>query len=200
MDVIRTIPEIKRLLPKPDRFDFDKYLKYKNNSKFQEQYKDLNNGIHPFTKRQFDKNNKCFYNTLMKNITTFPYEYYDMLYQTTPNIELYIEETRRLNKQWKHENDNIKKYNNTIILELREKQQLLKWNEFIIHNNKKYGCPHIIKINNECIHKTNDCNGLMILHEHIKCTCNACLIFIYGCGNTGSDTYKCTKCDIIHFV
>ena len=146
MDIIRTIPEIKRLLPKPDRFDFDKYLKYKNNSKFQEQYKDLNNGekngIHPFTKRQFDKNNKCFYNTLMKNITTFPYEYYDML----------------------------------------------------------YGCPHIIKINNKYIHKTNDCNGLMILHEHIKCTCNACLIFIYGCGNTGSDIYKCTNCDIIHFV
>ena len=49
MDIIRTIPEIKRLLPKPDRFDFEKYLKYKNNSKFQEQYQDLNNGIHPFT-------------------------------------------------------------------------------------------------------------------------------------------------------
>ena len=60
-----------------------------------------------------------------------------------------IKETRRLNKQWKHENKNIKKCNNTLISELREKQQLLKCNDFIIDNNKKNGCPHIIKLNNE---------------------------------------------------
>ena len=74
-----------------------------------------------------------------------------------------------------------------------------KWKYIISHNNKKYGCPHIIKINNEHIHKTNDFNGLLQFYEHIECTCNACFFLINGCGDKGSVMYKCTEFESIYF-
>ena len=74
--IIRTLPSFKSYIKKPNRFDFDTYLKLKNDTEFTDKYSKLNNGINFITNKPFSINNKENYKILRKQITSFPYEYY----------------------------------------------------------------------------------------------------------------------------
>ena len=200
--IIRTLPSFKSYIKKPNRFDFDTYLKLKNDTEFNDKYSKLNKGINFMTNKSFSLNNKENFKILRKQITSFPYEYYEMLYSTNTNIASYIKETHNIYNKIIKENKKIDNYNENVIIPIHDKIIKLKnWNDYVLYNNKKYGLPKIIKIENEYIHKQHNCNGIIEFYKYENCNCTVCNIFqYYGCGDKEKRLYKCSKCNSIQTI
>ena len=90
--------------------------------------------------------------------------------------------------------NNFIKKKNSLIKEAQDKiQNLKKWHEYIEFNGEKYGVPTIL--NN--IHRTDDCNGDMILINSTYEECNKCENGMWSCGRNCSyriNYYKCENC------
>ena len=63
--------------------------------------------------------------------------------------------------------------------------------DYVLFEGIKYGIPNVF----ENIHREKDCNGLLKDSFYESCSCSACENW-YGCSSpTGTQHYKCNKCD-----
>lgn len=99
------------------------------------------------------------------------------------NIEQYLNETEDIKKTVISFNDLV----DHIIIKIN---LLEKWEDYIEFDGKKYGINYVQ--NN--IHMENNCLGIMEKDYFRKCTCSSCENW-YGCGNEGTQYYKCNKCN-----
>jgi len=68
---------------------------------------------------------------------------------------------------------------------------LEKWEEYILFEGTKYGIPYVYKNT----HRENNCLGLIIEDYYERCSCHCCEDW-GGCSNpTGTQYYKCKKCN-----
>jgi hypothetical protein len=146
-------------------------------------------------------NYKLFYNSDSSIYYTYEYQY--ILFKNIYNIDWndYFLKTKNIYNEIKNEIDeknkiideNNKKiidYNNKVDEIIKKINLLEKWDQYIIFNDVKYG---ISKIYNN-IHRENDCFGIIKFNYHKPCECSTCENW-RGCGDPGTDYFKCEKCD-----
>ncbi len=161
-----------------DRFSEEDLIEY-GELKRTEEFKKWYKGINPETDREIGIE-KATHEKIRKKLGYKYHSYYRKI-RTIKNIDEYIEETKKINRE-------EREYSK--LAELTRKQiSGLKWNEFVEFRGVKYGIEEFYNY----IHRRNDCGGEMIQQPHIPCTCHKCECW-YGCGE-GSATYKCNKCE-----
>ena len=166
--------------------DFEKYIKI---SKSIENYEKWKIGINFKTNRKIKIGGKThrqlgyeYFYIKQGTTTSFTYILFNKL--DGINIELYIEETEKIKKE-------IEDYNLKVDEIICKINLLEKWEEYILFEGIKYGIPYVYKN----IHRENNCLGLIIKDYHKECTCNLCEDW-GGCGkSSGTQYYKCVKCD-----
>jgi len=192
-NIIRVLPKYKSIIHKSLKYDecyrysnieFNEFEKLKKDNNFKKWF----SGINPLTNRKCKIHKKVHINTGRK----FNYEswyYYDRM-EKIQDIESYLKENELLNNKFELDMKTIKKYNKKID-ELRKQIKNLKWNDYIIFEEKKYGIPPILNY----IHKENDCNGEIKQYDYETCRCHLCEDW-NGCSDGGGTRYmRCNKCD-----
>lgn len=116
--------------------------------------------------------------------------YYDKLERISKlDKVLYLEETDKL----KQVNSRIDQYNMSVNEIIDSINNLTKWEEYIDFDGKYYGINSVFNL----IHREKDCFGKMIKSGHTSCSCSTCENW-NGCGNAGTQHYKCEKCDYLY--
>lgn len=172
------------------RYNREDFEKYKEITKSIEHYEKWKIGINYKTNRKIKMGGKThmelgYENFYIKHKTS-SYNYSYILFTELDgiNIELYIEETEKLKKE-------IEDYNSNIYEIICKINLLEKWDEYIVVEGIKYGIPYVYKN----IHRENNCFGLITEDYYKGCSCHCCEDW-GGCSNpTGTQYYKCEKCD-----
>lgn len=118
--------------------------------------------------------------------------YKEIMGMTKEEIEFYKNTTSELIKKWESECIPIDEYNNKIYKINKDINNLKKWDDYVLFNEKKYGVP---RVNDNGIHMENDCRGT-IKYEYEQCTCHSCEDWGgKNCTQGSITSYKCDKCN-----
>jgi hypothetical protein len=136
----------------------------------------------------------------MGDTIDYSYNYQDILFKDVDSIdwENYFLETEiiynNINKENESINENNKKiieYNNEVDEVIKNINLLERWEQYIVFEGIKYGIPCVYKN----IHRENNCFGSITEDYSERCNCHCCEHW-GGCSNTtGTQYYKCKKCD-----
>ena len=188
-NIIRKYPAIKDERVYKDRYNKDDFEKYKEITKSMENYEKWKIGINHKTNRKIKIGGKTheqlgYENFYIKRGTTYSYSYVLFTDLDGIKIELYIEETEKIKKE-------IEDYNSKVYEIICKINLLEKWEEYILFEGIKYGIPYVYND----IHRENNCFGLITEDYYKGCSCHCCEDW-GGCSNpTGTQYYKCEKCD-----
>jgi hypothetical protein len=124
----------------------------------------------------------------------------DILFSDIDDIDWdnYLLETEQIYNEINNENEIINEknkkvieYNDKVAEVIEQINKLKKWEQCIEFEGINYGIPHIY----DDTHRENDCFGLIKEDYYEGCTCHCCEDW-GGCNNpTGTQYYKCEKCD-----
>lgn len=188
-NIVREYPTIKDNKLYKDRYQKEHFEKYKQIKESIENYEKWKVGINFNTNRKIKIGGKIH--------KKLGYEHFYIKFGNSCikftnlddiNIEVYIQETEKL----KEEIDNYNLYVYNIINQIN---LLEKWEDYILFEGIKYGIPYVYKN----IHRGNNCFGIMIEDYVESCNCHLCEDW-GGCSNSsGTQYYKCKKCDFKYF-
>lgn len=172
-----------------DRYTEEDFDKYKEITKSIENYNKWKIGINHKTNRKIKIGGKIhkhlgYENFYIKHGTSHSYSYVLFTELDDINIELYIEETKKLKKE-------VEEYNSKVNKIIEQINLLEKWEDYVVFEEIKYGIPYVYKN----IHRENNCFGLVVEDYSEGCRCHCCEDW-GGCSNpVGTQYYKCEKCD-----
>jgi hypothetical protein len=185
MAIIRDFIPDRYVAPRPLRFtqvDFINFDKLKKKSHFNLWF----SGVNPETGNKIKINGDLHYR-LGRNSGYKYYEYYQQL--QTIDRKAYYDETLKIMDEYALTIVETAKLNDKI-RELNKQIAALKWNEFIVFENKKYGIPKVT----DNVHNENDCKGKFKLLYTKGCECHLCEDW-NGCNNPKqTNIYSCEKC------
>jgi hypothetical protein len=134
------------------------------------------------------------------DLSRYSYNTIDILFKDINSInwDSYFLETEQIYNDINQENYIINKnnhkiieYNNKIDDVIRNINLLEKWEQYILFEEMPYGIPYMYKD----IHRENNCFGLIKEDYYVSCRCHRCEDW-GGCSDpTGTQYYKCEKCD-----
>lgn len=188
-DIIRTFPQKKEIKICNTRFD----------SSFSDKYHELKDdftkweaGINYETNRKIKIGGRLHKN--LKEKFLFKEGFIGDLYKI--GLEQYLNETEIIKKNIQIENEQIYKYNESVIEIMTVIKKLQDWNDFVIFNDIKYGLPKIL----DNIHNENNCKMTVLIFQQ-EYECNKCRNgWFNSCNGCGIyDVYKCPKCGVIEF-
>lgn len=188
-NIIRKYPTIKDTNLYKDRYNKEHFEKYKEIKESIENYEKWKIGINYKTNRKIKIGGKTHsqlgYEIFYIKVGNSHIIFTDL---DDINIEVYIQETEKLKKE-------IENYNLLVYNAINKINLLEKWEEYTVFEGMKYGIHNVY----EDIHRSNDCFGLIIEDYFESCNCNCCENW-GGCSNSsGTQYYKCKKCDFKYF-
>ena len=185
MSIIRTFPQHKKIPIKPSRLsetDFNNYDKLKNDDCFNKWF----NGKNPLTNRKCKINGKT-HMKVQQELKYKNYSYYNEI-SKIKNYKKYNDESKKIYTKFNDELKNIKLYNDNVD-NIIDKIKKVKWENFIMFEDQKYGIPPIL----DKKHTENNCMGNLLEDFYESCTCHSCEDW-GGCGR-GYQHMKCEKCN-----
>ena len=189
----RQYPTKKREKIYPERYDnsvFEKLNEINGDKELQHDYKKWKDGINYKTNRKIKIDGKIHRKLKEKFMI---YSCRGVLFDTLNSINPheYLQETKKINNEIDVENAIIKDYNKLVDCIIEKIQKLEKWEEYILFEGIKYGIPYVYNH----IHREKNCFGLITEDYYKGCSCHCCEGW-GGCSNpTGTQYYKCEKCD-----
>ena len=199
MNIIRTYPNYKNKLKKPNRFNtehFETFNKMIDDKDLMSNYQKWKQGINYKTNRKI----KIDGDTHKKIDCFHKYIFGDSIYiddVININQDDYLKETFEMEKDIANKNEEIKRYNDIVKSVIDKIKNLQKWDDFIEFEGKYYGLVNKVRNN---IHIENSCNGEMIFIEtkrEIVCRDRP---FCYTADTDYEyDVYKCSNCKYIHY-
>jgi len=192
-DIIRTKPQTINYVEYPKRHSSEKLQELNemvNNVELKNMYDNWNLGINIITGRKIKiggaVHKRIKYKFQLFDICNNVFEY------PLIDIDKYLSDSDRINKQISIENKSIKDYNEEVYICNSKVKLLTDWNDFVEFDNKKYGLPYIDKD----VHLYNNCYGKI---NKINSTCESkmgnCRPFMNEPDiDYITETYECSKC------
>ncbi len=195
-------PTYKMLEEYPNRYSkefFDKYNELIKIPNYINNYTKLLSGINPNTNKKIKINGPTYNNIINKYIIygyLFNNQYKSIIFTELNDINQleYINETNKIKNEIDKNNIHIIEYNNNVKNIILQIDNLKKWDDYIIFNNKYYGTNKIIIDN---IHIKNNCNGKIIETNKTLTECSQCDHGMWSCGRDCKEIYYkylCEKC------
>ena len=199
MNIIRTYPNYKNKLKKPNRFNtehFETFNKMIDDKDLMSNYQKWKLGINYKTNRKI----KIDGDTHKKIDCFHKYIFGDSIYiDDVININQgdYLKETFEMEKDIANKNEEIKRYNDIVKSVIDKIKNLDKWDDFIEFEGKYYGLVNKVRNN---IHIENSCNGEMIFIETKREFVFRDRPFCYTEDTDYEyDVYECRNCNFTHF-
>jgi len=199
MNIIRTYPNYKNKLKKPNRFNtehFETFNKMIDDKDLMSNYQKWKQGINYKTNRKI----KIDGDTHKKIDCFHKYIFGDSIYiddVININQDDYLKETFEMEKDIANKNEEIKRYNDIVKSVIDKIKNLQKWDDFIEFEGKYYGLVNKVRNN---IHIENSCNGEMIFIETKREFVFRDRPFCYTEDTDYEyDVYECRNCNFTHF-
>jgi len=199
MNIIRTYPNYKNKLKKPNRFNtehFETFNKMIDDKDLMSNYQKWKQGINYKTNRKI----KIDGDTHKKIDCFHKYIFGDSIYiddVININQDDYLKETFEMEKDIANKNEEIKRYNDIVKSVIDKIKNLDKWDDFIEFEGKYYGLVNKVRNN---IHIENSCNGEMIFIETKREFVFRDRPFCYTEDTDYEyDVYECRNCNFTHF-
>lgn len=164
-----------------------------SNQDFQEKLHKWKNGINPITNRKITIGGKVYDDVKYTLINLIGQNVWcnEEKYQKIKDIDIdnYAAETMILQRETDIQNNEIKLYNTSLIVAVKQIDKLQSFLDFVEFDGHNYGMPPIV----DGIHRENDCMGV-ITDYYTDCTCSTCENW-NGCGTLREGYRTCNKCD-----